>query len=177
MSEFLQSKKDLLIRRMMTADLDRMEVLEPKVYGEHHWTRNNFAQELNNQVAHYLVAESVAEKKVLGYLGFWLVVDEIHITTLGVDPDCRRQGIAETLLISTIDFALKNSARAITLEVRLSNLAAQKLYAKYGFQKQGLRHGYYEDNKEAALLLWTEDLNSDSFQKIYADNKADFASR
>jgi ribosomal-protein-alanine N-acetyltransferase len=110
----------------------------------------------------------------LGYIGVWIVIDEMHIVTLAVDPSHRRQGIAEALLLSVLDLALKNNIRGVTLEVRLSNLAAQNLYRKYSFQRQGLRPNYYEDNKEAALLLWTEDLSTEKFRMLYEFNLAEY---
>jgi len=156
------------VRRMYLEDIDKVMEIEPKVFGSHHWTRNNFVKELDNKVATYFVAEK--EGELVAYSGLWIVAEETHITTLAVDPRHRRQGIAEGLLIAMIDFAIKGAARAITLEVRLSNTPAQNLYEKYGFQRLGIRRNYYEDNREAALLLWTEDLNSKSFQDLYNKN-------
>ena len=110
----------------------------------------------------------------VAYIGIWIVVDEMHIVTLAVAPEARRQGIAEALLLSVLDLAITSNVRAVTLEVRASNLAAQELYRKYGFQRQGLRPNYYEDNKEAALLLWTEDLSTEKFRMLYEFNLAGY---
>ena len=110
----------------------------------------------------------------IGYIGVWIVIDEMHIVTLAVAPSHRRQGIAEALLLSVLDLAQKHNIRGVTLEVRLSNLPAQNLYRKYSFQRQGLRPNYYEDNKEAALLLWTEDLSTEKFRMLYEYNLAEY---
>ncbi len=168
MSNLLQANPRLHLRKMQLADLDSIMLIEPQAFGTHHWTRENFVRELNNQIAFYLVAE--LNHKVIAYIGAWIVIDEMHIVTLGVDPETRRQGVAEALLIALLNHASELNLRAITLEVRLSNIAAQELYAKYGFQRQGLRKNYYEDNKEAALLLWTEEITSEAFQQRFKAN-------
>jgi len=107
---------------------------------------------------------SLDREYILGFAGFWIMADEAHITNVAVRKIYRRQGIGELLLISMIDLAKELNARNLTLEVRASNTAAQKLYSKYGFSQVGLRHGYYTDNKENAVLMSTEDIISASFQ-------------
>lgn len=172
---FLQARKNLHIRRMMLEDLDRVVEIEPLAFGSHHWTRHDFAQELNNDFASYLIAELVPQENdgqgdLIAYGGAWEVVDEMHITTLATDPNHRRKYGAESIITAFIDQALKNKIRGITLEVRVSNEAAQKLYGKYGFQSMGRRKRYYQDNHEDALLLWTEDLQTDSFKTLFSKN-------
>jgi ribosomal-protein-alanine N-acetyltransferase len=88
----------------------------------------------------------------------WLMVDEAHITTFAVHPAWRRQRIGERLLLAFLDLARDRHAREATLEVRLSNLAARRLYEKYGFRPVGLRPRYYSDNNEDALIMTTEPL-------------------
>lgn len=101
---------------------------------------------------------------IIGFAGFWIMADEAHITNIAVRVRHRRQGIGELLLISIIDLASELKARIITLEVRASNTDAQSLYHKYGFTQAGLRHGYYSDNKEDAVLMSVENITSASFQ-------------
>ncbi len=101
---------------------------------------------------------------VAGFAGFWVMVDEAHITTIAVREAYRRQGLGELLLISTMDLATTLNARIITLEVRVSNTVAQRLYAKYGFTQVGVRRGYYSDNREDASVMSTPDINSATFQ-------------
>ena len=101
---------------------------------------------------------------ILGFTGFWIMADEAHITNIATRAAYQRQGIGELLLISLIDLAIELKARIITLEVRVSNIAAQSLYSKYGFTQVGLRPGYYTDNKEDAVLMSTEEITSASFQ-------------
>jgi ribosomal-protein-alanine N-acetyltransferase len=104
------------------------------------------------------------EKYIVGFSGFWIMADEAHITNIAVRERYQRQGIGELLLIATIELAARLSTRLLTLEVRVSNKTAQNLYYKCGFTKTGLRQGYYTDNKEDALLMSVENINSALFQ-------------
>jgi len=108
-----------------------------------------------------------SKEHVIGVAGFWVMVDEAHITTIATRNDYRRQGIGERLLISTIEMATQLSAKVVTLEVRLSNKEAQALYQKYGFRKAGVRRGYYSDNGEDALLMTTHTMSSALFQSRF----------
>lgn len=101
---------------------------------------------------------------IVGYAGFWTMVDEAHLTTIAVRDAYRQRGLGELLLISVIHSAIQLNARIITLEVRMSNKLAQALYEKYGFKAVGLRRGYYSDNGENALLMSTDTITSASFQ-------------
>lgn len=118
-----------------------------------------------------------AKDYVIGVAGFWIMVDEAHITTIATRNAHRRQGIGEWLLISVIDVAMHLSARIITLEVRLSNKQAQALYQKYGFQKAGVRRSYYSDNGEDALLMTTDTMTSASFQSHFQQLKQEHQQR
>ncbi len=108
---------------------------------------------------------------IIGITGFWVMVNEAHITTIAVRDAYRRQGIGEWLLVSLIDMATQLKARMITLEVRVSNKEAQSLYKKYGFQKVGVRRGYYSDNGEDAVLMSTDTITSASFQSHFQQLK------
>ncbi|MCX7790009.1 MAG: ribosomal protein S18-alanine N-acetyltransferase [Chloroflexaceae bacterium] len=102
---------------------------------------------------------------IVGYGGLWLSADEAHVTTIAVDPAYRRRGIGELLLNGLIDQAYELGARMITLEVRVSNDAAQRLYLKYGFTVVGTRRRYYTDNGEDALLMSIEALNDPAYRQ------------
>lgn len=106
----------------------------------------------------------LGKEYVAGFAGMWIVADEAHITNIATRELYRRRGVGELLLISLIDLATKLNARFITLEVRASNTAAQSLYRKYGFTQIGLRHSYYTDNHEDAILMTTENIAAASFQ-------------
>ena len=101
---------------------------------------------------------------LIGFAGMWLAFDEAHITTIGIDPGYRGRGLGELLLLSMIDAALVRGARWLTLEVRVSNVAAQNLYRKYGFSVRGSRKRYYSDNNEDALIMWSDALDTAEFR-------------
>ena len=103
---------------------------------------------------------------MLGYGGFWLMYDEAHISTLAVHADYRRQGLGELLLVVLLGEAGQLGALRSTLEVRVSNTAAQSLYAKYGFEQAGRRKAYYKNNQEDALTLTTPDFASPAYQDL-----------
>ena len=105
-----------------------------------------------------------ADGRLVAYGGMWLMVDEAHITTFAVHPAWRRQRIGERLLLAFLDLARDRHAREATLEVRLSNLAARRLYEKYGFRPVGLRPRYYSDNNEDALIMTTESFGDPSLE-------------
>lgn len=104
---------------------------------------------------------------ILGYGGFWMMAGEAHISTIAVQPDWRRRGIGELLLVAMLDRATELEASMATLEVRVSNVVAQNLYRKYGFQQVGLRRRYYRDSNEDALIMSTERLTSANFQSHF----------
>jgi len=108
-----------------------------------------------------------ASEYVIGMAGFWIMVDEAHITTIATREAYRRQGIGEWLLIAVMEMALELKANVITLEVRASNKPAQELYQKYAFKHVGLRRRYYTDNGEDALIMTTNSLTSDTFKSYF----------
>ncbi|MFC1993042.1 ribosomal protein S18-alanine N-acetyltransferase [Chloroflexota bacterium] len=114
---------------------------------------------------------------VVGFAGLWILADEAHIISIAVRNPYLRRGVGELLLISTIDLAKELKAHIITLEVRVSNTAAQNLYSKYGFIQVGHRPGYYTDNKEDAVLMSTENISSASFQEHLQELKQDHSRR
>ena len=169
------------------------------------WPPVNYQRELQNRLAHYLVAcdtERTAEETevkatsekgllrlaskigqffnqdrffgnelppsgreyVVGFIGIWVMADEAHITSIAVRETYRRRGIGELLVISMIDLATELKARLMSLEVRVSNTAAQSLYHKYDFTQVGVRRAYYSDNREDGVLMSTEDITSGGFQ-------------
>ena len=117
------------------------------------------------------------EQYVVGFSGCWIMADEAHITSIASKKSNRQQGIGELLLIALIDMTIRLQARIITLEVRISNTVAQKLYAKYGFTEVGVRRGYYLDNHEDAILMSTEDIGSDAFQALLKKLKRAYSAK
>ena len=138
------------------------------------WPANAFKHELTqNKNARYVVARD--GEKIVAYAGLWLMVDEAHITTFAVHPDARRQRIGERLLQRLFEIAHEMKAEWLTLEVRASNLAAQKLYEKYGFRRAGVRRRYYSDNNEDALIMWTERIKDRSVRDRLAKLREELA--
>ena len=146
----------LVIGPMQLDDLDAVHGIELASFSSP-WPPNAYRSELQtNRLASYLVARIDGE--IVAYGGMWLMVDEAHITTFAVHPAWRRQRVGERLLLAFLDLAVARQAREATLEVRLSNIAARRLYEKYGFRPVGLRPRYYSDNGEDALIMTTEPL-------------------
>jgi ribosomal-protein-alanine N-acetyltransferase len=102
---------------------------------------------------------------VLGYAGLWLLVDETHICTIAVHPRWQGLGLGELLLVSLLDESMRLGALCATLEVRVSNSAAQALYLKYGFEIVSIRKRYYTDNNEDAYIMTTPSFDTAGFQK------------
>lgn len=121
------------------------------------WSQFAFVNELlHNDYAHYLVA--MQKGKMVGYAGMWLILDEAHITNIAVAPPHRRQGIGQSILEALLSWAQSLGAASATLEVRQSNIQAQKMYEKFGFVKRGRRLRYYSDNNEDAIIMWKDHL-------------------
>lgn len=114
---------------------------------------------LRNEQAIYFVA--VHDKRVVGFVGVWTIVDEGHITNIAVLPEFRGQGIGNQLLAELVAFAKSKGLVGLTLEVRVSNVGAQKLYEQFGFMQAGRRRRYYQDNNEDAYIYWAK-LGSES---------------
>lgn len=166
------------VRPMRLADLDRVLHIERLSFPTP-WPRSAYRYELeHNQRATYLVLVSHDEgEQLLGYVGFWVVVDEAHIATIAVDPRARRRGLGALLLLRAMEDAQRQGAQTVTLEVRRSNLAAQALYAKFGFRQLGLRPAYYADNREDALLLGTPRISEPGYSRQLARLKEEVEGR
>ena len=118
------------------------------------WSESALRDELSSPLARYFVCTQGGQ--VLGYIGTRVVLDECQVANVAVSPACRREGVASFLMEAMLDFCRREGIHFVTLEVRLSNSAAQALYQKFGFQKQGLRPGYYQSPPEDAVLMSLE---------------------
>ncbi len=146
----------------------------------------NYKTELINPMAHYIVAYDDDSLRIeapllqpyrpliLGFGGIWFMAGEAHIINLAVRPGYQRQGIGELLLNGLIEKSLELKAALVTLEARVSNFSAQRLYTKYGFSQRGLRRAYYTDNREDALIMTLDNMNQAEFQKSWAVLKQQF---
>jgi ribosomal-protein-alanine N-acetyltransferase len=120
------------------------------------WSENTYRYEVLENRSSYMNIVEIdhnGQKKIIGYVGFWFIIDEAHISTIAVHPEFREQGIGELLLRWALEQAIALDARIVTLEVRLSNQRAINLYQKYQFEIVGSRPRYYRDNNEDALLM------------------------
>lgn len=140
------------LRPLREPDLDQVLAIERASYA-HPWTRQHFVDELARDCAHCLAAVAGDDQQLLGYLIWWLVVDEAQILNVATAPAARRQGVGAALLQSCLDQARAAGAVSIWLEVRAGNSAAQELYAGYGFGVEARRRGYYQPDGEDALLM------------------------
>jgi ribosomal-protein-alanine N-acetyltransferase len=109
----------------------------------------------------------IGREPIVGFVGVWLTPDEAHIVTIAVRETHRGRGIGELLLIAAVTLATLNEREVVTLEVRASNQAAQALYEKYGFKEVGIRHRYYSDNHEDAVIMTTEPIHSAPYQTLF----------
>lgn len=112
---------------------------------------------------------------IAGFAGLWLMVDQAHVTTIGIAPNHRGRHIGELLFMRMVELALDSHATWLTLEVRVSNSVAQNLYRKYGLSITGTRRRYYSDNGEDAYTMGSEPLSSQAFQQRLARLRADLA--
>jgi ribosomal-protein-alanine N-acetyltransferase len=116
------------------------------------WSEDSFRREITNPHARYYVA--IEAGSVMGFGGFWTLVDEAHVTTIAVRPEVRGKGVGRTLMMEILTVAASLGMCCATLEVRVSNDAAIKLYESLGFSNSGFRKNYYPDNREDAVIMW-----------------------
>ncbi len=157
------------IKPMQKSDLDDVILIEEKAYGEHHWSKDSFMSELSNELAKYFSAFN-EKGELIGYAGCWQILEEAHITTVAVLPEYKRKSLGEALFVTLLNQCYRDMIKYVTLEVRVSNTPAISLYKKYGFKSLGTRKGYYQDNNEDALIMWTENIFYDKFKSGYEQN-------
>ncbi|MDX2085075.1 MAG: ribosomal protein S18-alanine N-acetyltransferase [Candidatus Melainabacteria bacterium] len=198
-TDFVLKTDQLQLRRMRTTDIAGVMAIESVSFGPHHWSEDSFFNEMHNQTGRYYVllsnqwvpppaaktaAQAVAQNDpadpalpadalplVVGYCGYWVVLDEVHWTTVAVSPVLRGKALGELLTAHVVERAMGHSARWVTLEVRATNFNAQNLYYKYGFQTLGVRPKYYQDTDEDALIMTTSDIRSSEYRRRFQWNK------
>ena len=189
------------VRPMRPEDIPQVMDLERESFPTM-WPQTVYQRELKNKLARYLVACEPRERaqaeppavssgfrgllrrlvgapatatrdRIVGMVGLWCMVGEGHIVTIAVRSSCRRQGIGELLVVSVLEAAIDAGQEEVTLEYRVSNLAARALYEKYGFRQVGVRVRYYSDNQEDAVLMTTPPLRSPAFRRLLAQRIAE----
>jgi ribosomal-protein-alanine N-acetyltransferase len=143
------------VRRLAQRDLKAIERIERLSYPTP-WSRSMFASEMAKPSSVSLGAFEAETGELLGYLVISRYVDAWHVMNVAVEPEHRRQGIALALFERLFAVTGADGRRGYTLEVRISNQAAIKLYERLGFQSRGVRRGYYTDNREDALIMWRD---------------------
>ncbi|MBI3001676.1 MAG: ribosomal protein S18-alanine N-acetyltransferase [Deltaproteobacteria bacterium] len=150
---FSVSESGLFLRPITSSDLEEVMAIERAAFS-FPWSARFFLQELRVPYARSLLA--VVDGKTVGYIIYWRLPSETDIHNLAVHPAHRRQGIGRALLRAVIEEARREGLQRITLEVRKSNEAAQRLYQSLGFVSQGVRKGYYSDDGEDAVIMVLE---------------------
>lgn len=162
------------IRAMQRFDLIDVVAIERLCFGDR-WSVQSFSNELDNPSSRYFVITE--QGRIVGYCGYWLILDEAHVTTIAVHPSRQRRYLGEALLLHMIRHAERAGAKWLTLEVRVSNRSAQRLYEKYGFTALGRRKGYYQDDSEDALVMWTENIWQDDYRSHLDELEAHLKAR
>lgn len=165
----MRSYLDLKLQSLTFDDLSAILELDKACFGGL-WTFEGYQRELASPNSELLgLFSPFSDAKLLGMGCFWSILEEAHITIVGVHPQYQRQGLGQALLYSLLKTASDRGLERATLEVRASNLAAISLYEKFGFKTAGRRRRYYQDNGEDALILWRSDLQQPEFQKTLAN--------
>jgi ribosomal-protein-alanine N-acetyltransferase len=141
------------LRRLTLAHLGDIEHIEKSAYPTP-WSRTMFASELAKPTSICLGA--FEGEQLVGYIVNSRYVDAWHVMNVAVDPDYRRRGIATRMLEALFEMTKHDGRRGYTLEVRVSNAGAIDLYERLGFERRGVRRGYYTDIREDALVMWRE---------------------
>jgi ribosomal-protein-alanine N-acetyltransferase len=134
-------------------DLDRVAALEAVCF-TNPWTRAMLEHEVRGSATARVYVLRLPDGGVAAFCTCWLILDELHINTIAVDPTMRRSGLATMLMEYVMQDAARSGARRSTLEVRASNEPARQLYAKLGFVEAGLRPLYYTQPEEDGIILW-----------------------
>jgi [ribosomal protein S18]-alanine N-acetyltransferase len=142
-------------RKLKLRDLNAIEEIERTSYPTP-WSRSMFAGELAKPASICLGAIDGEREELVGYLIISRYVDAWHVMNIAVAPEYRRKGIARRLMERLFEVTARDARRGYTLEVRVSNEAAIRLYEELGFRARGVRRGYYTDNREDALIMWKD---------------------
>ncbi|HEV3232859.1 MAG TPA: ribosomal protein S18-alanine N-acetyltransferase [Candidatus Dormibacteraeota bacterium] len=157
----MQLRQRARIEPMTLEDIPAIQAIEREIFLTP-WPRNAYRRELSqNRMAAYIVVR--AEDEVVGYAGIWKMRDEAHVTTVGVRKRDQGKGYGKALMVALIDEAYAADAKWVTLEVRASNHGAIGLYERLGFKIIGRRRGYYTDDGEDAIVMWSDSLLAPAF--------------
>lgn len=171
----------LSLRPMAIDDLPAVMDIEHQTFLGDAWPASVYRRDLNNPLAFYYILELIdgapgnaADRPrglLLGYAGFWIVDLEAHLMTIAIDPRWQGRGLGEWFLLDLFNLMEAQGAQACTLEVRVSNHKARSLYRRLGFQVEGKRRRYYNDNGEDALIMTTPLFGSPEMQEMRTDRR------
>ena len=161
---------DITVGPISVDEIDSIIILDRVCFGGL-WSIDSYRRELTNDNSHFLgisIATTLEPETsgIIGFGCFWAILDEAHVTLLGIHPRYQRQGLGQILLSALIDKARSIEMARATLEVRASNQGAIDLYEKNGFQTVGRRKKYYQDTGEDAIIMWRGGLQHPNFTHI-----------
>jgi len=179
----VQLRQQLSLELMREADVNTVQEIERDIFATP-WPRNAYYRELASRAsAHYVVLrqDGIVERPagyrgadfdptIIGYGGMWRMYDEAHVTTIGVRKDLQHRGYGRVIFAGLVQAAYDMGAKWVTLEVRTSNENAMKMYESFGFKVIGRRKGYYTDNGEDAIVMWSDSIHSPRFRRAYEAN-------
>jgi len=179
----VQIRQQLALELMREADVATVQEIEREIFATP-WPRNAYYRELASRAsAHYIVlrqeglVESPAlfkapdiDPTIIGYGGMWRMYDEAHVTTIGVRHDLHHRGHGRIVFAGLVQAAYDMGAKWVTLEVRTTNENEMKMYEGFSFKVIGRRKGYYTDNGEDAIVMWSDSIHSPRFRSAYETN-------
>jgi ribosomal-protein-alanine N-acetyltransferase len=179
----VQLRQQLAIELMREADVATVQEIEREIFATP-WPRNAYYRELASRAsAHYIVLRRDGyfegppgfktpefDPTIVGYGGMWRMYDEAHVTTIGVRHDLQHQGFGRIVFAGLVQAAYDMGAKWVTLEVRTTNENAMKMYEAFSFKVIGRRKGYYTDNGEDAIVMWSDSIHSPRFRRAYESN-------
>ena len=146
---------EVSFQKLAKSDLDDVQEIERACFPTP-WSKAAFINEIHFERSIFKTLK--IGSRLIGYGGFWLVLDGIHISNIAIHPDYQRQGFGRMLLTHLLEEAVARGASQASLEVRRSNMAALKLYGEFGFKVITVRNNYYQDTKEDALVMWNDNI-------------------
>ncbi|MGH7902684.1 MAG: ribosomal protein S18-alanine N-acetyltransferase [Candidatus Dormibacteraceae bacterium] len=172
----VQIREQLAIEPMRESDVPAIQEIEREIFSSP-WPRNAYYRELSSRnTAHYVVLrrqgpdDGLEGDRIIGYGGMWWMYDEAHVTTIGVRRDQQRRGYGRVVFAGLVQGAYELGAKWVTLEVRVTNDGAMRMYESFGFKVIGRRRGYYTDNGEDAIVMWSDSIYSPRFRRAFDEN-------
>jgi len=179
----VQIRQQLALELMREGDVATVQEIEREIFATP-WPRNAYFRELASRSSAYYVIlrqEGSVERpetfqsadldpSIVGYGGMWRMYDEAHVTTIGVRRDLQHRGYGRALFAGLVQAAYDMGAKWVTLEVRTTNENAMRMYEAFGFKVIGRRKGYYTDNGEDAIVMWSDSIHSPRFRRAYEAN-------